>query len=351
MRRLAILCGGPSSEHAISLVSSVNVIAAARAAGFDVVVVGIAPDGRWLRFAGRTHVVDADDPARIRLADGGDPVALVASGRGGALHRLGGGDAIPIDVAFPVLHGRGGEDGGVQGALALAGVPCVGCSVAASAVCMDKDLTKIVLERAGIPVVPWHTVRRGDDRSTLPPAVARFGVPLFVKPANAGSSVGVSKVTDPAALDAALDAAFAHDAKVLIEPAFVGRELECAILDGDPPEASGVGEIIAPDGFYSYDAKYLDDSAALIPEADIEPDIAERIRTTAIAAFRALDCAGLARVDFFAAPSGEIAVNELNTIPGFTAISMYPKLWAQRGVDTPALVTRLVENALARAPR
>ncbi len=349
MRRLAILCGGPSSEHAISLVSSVNVIAAARSAGFDVVVVGIAPDGRWLHFAGEAHAVDADDPARIRLADGGEPVALVATEDGGALHRLDGSGAISIDVAFPVLHGRGGEDGGVQGALALAGVPCVGCGIAASAVCMDKDLTKIVLERAGIPVVPWHTVRRGDDREEAARAAARFGTPLFVKPANAGSSVGITKVTDEAALGDALDAAFVHDDKVLIEPAFVGRELECAILDGTPPEASGIGEIVAPDGFYSYDAKYLDDSAALIPEADIDAALAEHIRETALAAFRALDCAGLARVDFFAGPSGEIVINEINTLPGFTAISMYPKLWAHRGVETPALVTRLVENALARA--
>jgi D-alanine-D-alanine ligase len=261
------------------------------------------------------------------------------------------GGAVAVDTVFPVMHGPFGEDGTVQGALEAAGFPYVGCGVAASAACMDKDHTKAILRRAGLPVAAWVTVARGEPID--PPAVRRSlgAPPWFVKPANMGSSVGISRVTREDRLEAALVRAFEHDRKALVETEVAGRELECAVLGNDTPRASGVGEIAvrSRDGFYDYAAKYLEDDAAeLHLQARLEPEIRDQIRDAAVRAFRALGCRGLARVDFFLEPEGEIRVNELNTMPGFTSISMYPKLWEHAGLPPAELVARLVELAHER---
>jgi D-alanine-D-alanine ligase len=261
----------------------------------------------------------------------------------------------PDDVVFPMLHGTYGEDGTVQGLLELADVAYVGAGHLGSAIGMDKEVAKRLLTQAGLPVVPWrvctaHELAR--DVAAVISKVGELGYPLFVKPANAGSSVGVSKVKTPSALVAALRAALGYDRKVLAESAVDAREIECAVLGNDEPQASIPGEIVVshPDGFYSYDAKYVDPDGAVwrIP-ADLPPETAERVRALSVRVFRVLELAGMARVDFFLdRGSGALYVNEVNTLPGFTAISMYPKMWEASGLSPTALVSRLIELAIER---
>lgn len=350
--RLGILCGGPSAEHRISLLSSRNILAGAAPDRFEAVLLGVDPGGRWWHYETRDYLVHADDPDRVALEPGGRPVAPVLTEGGGRLLRLdGAGEAIAVDVIFPVMHGPYGEDGTVQAVLEAVQIPYVGSGVTASALCMDKDHAKTVLRAAGIPVVDWLTFGRDRfDRRELGDVSGRLGdLPWFVKPANLGSSVGISKVDSAGALEGALLAAFEYDEKVLVEKGIDGRELECAVLGNRTPEASGVGEIVTKDGFYSYEAKYLDpDAAELHLEAALDEPVREEIRSLAVKAFRALGCRGLARVDFFLARDGSLYVNELNTMPGFTRISMYPKLWELQGLSNRQLVERLVALALER---
>lgn len=352
--RVAVVYGGRSSEHGISVVSAGSVLAALDPEKYEVVPVGITPAGQWLlteadpqslRITGRTLPEVEKGTAVVLPAD---PTAteLVRVEPGAAVEALG-----SVDVVFPVLHGRYGEDGTIQGMLELAGVPYVGAGVFASAAGMDKQYTKVLLRAAGLDVGEFAVLRRGQPYSAVD--LYGLGLPVFVKPARAGSSVGISKVTDWAQLPEAVELAFAHDSKVLVEAAVVGREIECGVLEGETgaPEASLPAEIRLRPGhdWYDFDAKYLDDACDFDIPARISPALTARIRETAAQAFVALDGNGLARVDFFVTPDERVVVNEVNTMPGFTPISMYPKMWAATGVDYPTLVDRLIQAALRRA--
>jgi D-alanine-D-alanine ligase len=350
--RVIILCGGRSAEHEISLLSARNVLQALDRDRYEPVVVGIDKLGHWRRESERTLEAAAGDPRNVAL-DARAPGVTIEQGL--SLVDKPGEPFTSDDVVFPVLHGTYGEDGTVQGMLELASVAYVGAGVLGSAVGMDKDVAKRLLRDAGIPIVPFHVVTAGamraDAAAALAPASA-LGFPLFVKPANAGSSVGVSRVREAGALEAAVRAALAFDRKVLLERGIDAREIECAVLGNDEPRASVPGEIIVKhrDGFYSYDAKYVDpDGSSWKIPADVPPEIAARVQELAVATFRALDLAGLARVDFFLdRGTGALYVNEVNTLPGFTAVSMYPKMWEASGLPPKALVTRLIELAIER---
>jgi D-alanine-D-alanine ligase len=352
-----VLFGGRSAEHEISILSARNVVEALDREKFDPVLVGIDKDGRWLVQEEAALLGQSRDPRLVRLNAEMPEATLVQRPHGeAALERPSG--PLAVDVVFPVLHGPEGEDGCVQGMLTLAGLPYVGSGVLGSAVGMDKDVMKRLLVEAGIPTPAYRVVRASRferARRTVIEELGALGPTTFVKPANLGSSVGVSKAKTPAELEAAIDLALSFDEKALVEEAIPGvRELECAVLGNDEPIASRVGEIVVShaDGFYSYEAKYVDEHGATtkIP-ADISRADEEAIQALAIRTFVALELAGLARIDFFRSESGSLYVNEPNTIPGFTAISMYPKLWEASGIPPKELVTRLVELAVERAAR
>ncbi|MFY9489653.1 MAG: D-alanine--D-alanine ligase family protein [Mycobacterium sp.] len=336
--RVAVVYGGRSSEHAISCVSAGSILRHLDPSRFDVVPVGIARDGSWLR-------ADAD-PDELVIADGRLPE--VVGGSENPLSRVG--EVLAdIDVVFPILHGPYGEDGTVQGLLELAGLPYVGAGVFASAAGMDKEFTKKILAAAGLPIGDF-TVLRPHQSAPTAPDIERLGFPLFVKPARGGSSIGVSRVTGPDDVPGAIAEARRHDPKVIIEAAIIGRELECGVLefpDGSV-NASTIGEIRVPGvGVYDFETKYLDDAAELDVPAALPDTDAKLLQDLAIRTFDALDCQGLARVDFFLTEDGPV-INEINTMPGFTTISMYPRMWAASGVDYPTLVGTMVETALAR---
>jgi D-alanine-D-alanine ligase len=357
--RVAVVYGGRSDEHAISCVSAGSILRHLNPQRFDVVPIGITQEGTWV-------LTDAD-PDRLAIeagrlpqvnASSGEELALAADPqRHGELISLGRGlgEALAsVDVVFPVLHGPYGEDGTIQGLLELAGVPYVGAGVFASAAGMDKEFTKKLLAAEGLPIGA-HAVLRHRQASLAERDKERLGLPVFVKPARAGSSIGVSRVSTWEELPAAIADARRHDPKVLVEKAIRGRELECGVLelpDGSV-EASTVGEIRVEgvrgreDGFYDFATKYLDDGAELDVPAKIDEDVATAVRELAVRAFRAIDCQGLARVDFFLTESGPL-INEVNTMPGFTTISMYPRMWAASGVDYPTLLAAMVDTALAR---
>jgi D-alanine-D-alanine ligase len=349
--RVIILFGGRSAEHEISLLSARNVLAALDRERFEPALIGIDRAGRWHRESERTLVAATGDPRALAL-DGAAPLVGIEEGLAPSASAPSGGEDL---VVFPVLHGTFGEDGTVQGLLELGDVAYVGAGVLGSAVGMDKDVAKRLLRDAGIPVVEFAVVTASafarDPAGALAAAPA-LGYPLFVKPVNAGSSVGVSRVSSPTGLEPAVRAALAFDRKVLLERAVDAREIECAVLGNDDPVASIPGEILVHhrDGFYSYDAKYVDPEGASwkIP-ADIPAAAAARVQALAVATFRTLELAGMARVDFFLERgSGALYVNEVNTLPGFTAISMYPKMWEASGLSQKALVSRLIELALER---
>lgn len=362
-QRLAIVFGGRSTEHAISCVSARGVLAAVDRTRYEVVPVGIAPDGRWL--------VLPDDPALLAgvgqelpqvRPESGHGVVLPPDPNGAALVALrpsaSGVPAAPgalgdldIDVVFPLLHGPYGEDGTIQGLLEMAGLPYVGSGVFASAAAMDKQHMKTLLAAAGLPVGPYAVLRAGETLSEADKA--RLGLPVFVKPARGGSSIGISRVDAWADLDTALKTAREADPKVLVEAAIIGREIECGViedLDGGSPRTSLPAEIVVDSaaGFYDFEAKYSSDVTRLDVPADLPDETAARVRAAAGAAFQALDCAGLARVDVFLSPSGEVILNEVNTMPGFTPSSLFPRMWAASGLDYPALVERLIQLALRR---
>jgi D-alanine-D-alanine ligase len=354
--RVAVVFGGRSSEHAISCVSAGSILAALDPDEFEAVPVGITRAGQW--------VLTSGDPAQLAIADrrlpeitagsgtsvvlSGDPSArgLVVLDPGEGASALG-----DVDVVFPVLHGVYGEDGTIQGLLEMAGIPYVGANVFASAAAMDKEFTKKLAAAEGIPVGPYAALRAGqslteDDR-------ARLGLPVFVKPARAGSSYGITKVTDWSELDAAVAAARSIDPKILVEQAIVGREVECGVLEGEyggPPEASLLAEIrVSTDHeFYDFEAKYLDDACEYVIPADLPDEVTREVRDLARRTFTALDCAGLARVDFFVSADLEVYLNEINTMPGFTSTSMFPRMWAATGLEYPKLISRLVRTALRR---
>jgi D-alanine-D-alanine ligase len=364
--RVMVLFGGRSAEHEISILSARFVVESLDRDRFEPVLVGITKEGRWVRESEAALLAQARDPRLVKLNAAPDEVHLAARPATttalAATHRAellsGTGAMEPVDVVFPVLHGPLGEDGTLQGLLRLAEVPFVGSGVLGSAVGMDKDVMKRLFREAGLPIVPHVTLRAIDRRRSGAALVDEVlavgaGAPVFVKPANLGSSVGVSKVTNREEAERALELAFSFDEKIVAERGVDGvREIECGVLGNDEPIASAVGEIVVThrDGFYSYDAKYVDPdgSHTQIP-ADLPPAEIHRAQELAVRAFEVLGCEGLARVDFFRSSAGELFLNEVNTLPGFTAISMYPKLFEAAGVGARELVTRLVDLALERA--
>jgi D-alanine-D-alanine ligase len=357
--RVAVVYGGRSSEHAISCVSAGSILRNLDPQRFEVVAVGITPQGSWVLTDGSPETLAITDRQLPEVSgESGTALALAADPlRHGELVSLGeaAGEVLAsVDVVFPILHGPYGEDGTIQGLLELAGVPYVGAGVFASAAGMDKEFTKKLLAAAGLPIGD-HVVLRARQPAPSLDDIERLGFPMFVKPARGGSSIGVSRVNSVDELSAAIADARRHDPKVIIEAAIQGRELECGVLefpDGSV-QASAIGEIRVAgirgreDGFYDFATKYLDDGAELDVPAKVDDDVADDLRRLAIQTFKALDCQGLARVDFFLTDDGPV-VNEINTMPGFTTISMYPRMWAASGVDYPTLVSTMVETALAR---
>jgi D-alanine-D-alanine ligase len=377
--RVAVVFGGRSSEHAISCVTAGSVLDALQnspdADRYEVIPIGIATDGRWVLAdtrskedslaiaSGRLPQIGAEGSGeRANLVTmAGDPTAreLTVHEPGTVPKSLG-----EVDVVLPLLHGPYGEDGTLQGLLELAGVPYVGSGVLASAAGMDKEFMKRLLISAGFAVGPYEVVRprdwaTEDGREAVRQAVAELGYPVFVKPARAGSSMGISKVSAPERLDAAIDEARRHDPKVVVEAAIVGREIECGVLEGatalDGPEASLPAELSVRGGhdFYDFEAKYLDGSTDVDIPAKLSPEELADVREQAVGVFDALGCEGLARVDFFLVESedggaGTFIVNELNTMPGFTPTSMFPQMWAASGLSYPALIARLIDSALRR---
>ena len=348
--RVALLFGGRSTEHSISCISAGSVLAALDREKYDVVAVGITPDGRWVlapddakALEPRGRVLPSVDGAGTAVALPGDPSVnrLVVLEPASVPREL-----TDVDVVFPLLHGPYGEDGTVQGLFELAGIPYVGSGVLASAVAMDKEYMKLLLAARGLPVGPYAVVRPGPV-----PDLSWLGLPVFVKPARGGSSLGISKVSSAGGLAGAIEAARAYDPKVLVEAMVAGREVECAVLGGlggGPPEASLPAEVRVKGEFYDFEAKYLGEDTEFDVPADLPPDLTARVRETACRAFEGLGCAGLARVDFFVPPDGGLLVNEVNTMPGFTPASMFPRMWAATGLAYPALVDRLVTTALGR---
>ncbi len=339
---VALLFGGQSAEHEVSIQSAHNVRSALLAAGYAIILIGIDRQGVW-RLAPDVGRVDPAWPA-VAILPGGSGKIVMLDGHGGA---------DKADVVFPVLHGPRGEDGSLQGLLKLANVAFVGPDTLASALCMDKEFSKHMLRAAGIPTVKTLSFDRAGAASHST-AASKLGSPLFVKPANMGSSVGVSKVHSEVEYDEALEIAFQYDTKVVVESFADGQEIECAVLSLDELQASVPGEIVPTnnDGFYSYDAKYIDDKGAkLVFPANLPVAVTQDIQEMSIAASRALGCEGMVRVDFFLKADGALLVNELNTIPGFTAISMYPKLWDASGIPPEKLVVHLIDHALGRFQR
>jgi D-alanine-D-alanine ligase len=349
--RVGIIFGGQSAEHEISILSARNVLAALDRTRFVPVLIGIDKRGQWLSQDERRLLESTRDP-RLAHIEAGAPTHLTSSLASPAVSK-----GAAIDVAFPVLHGTLGEDGAMQGLFEVAGIPYVGAGVIGSAIGMDKDVMKRLLRDAGIEVADFQTVRRqrfDREPQRVCGELAQLGFPLFVKPANAGSSVGISRVRQADGVEAAVRQAFEFDVKVIAEAAVVGREIELAVLGGEPAEVSVAGEIIVdhPDGFYSYDAKYIDEKGARLElPAQISTDELARAQKLALRTFDVLECEGLARVDLFLQADSKLLVNEINTLPGFTAVSMYPKLWSYSGVSPTQLVTRLIELAMRRAQR
>jgi D-alanine-D-alanine ligase len=340
--RLAILYGGRSAEHQVSVVSARSVMEALDPDRFEVVPIAITRAGAWL--------LPDRSPLELTASDGALPEVEAAGTELAVRPEQGVGG---VDVVFPILHGPFGEDGTVQGLFELADLPYVGSGVLASALAMDKAMAKVVLAAAGLPQAPYLVVPERDWRAD-PDRVAaevggRLAYPVFTKPARLGSSIGISKVKTPDGLAAGLADAFAHDTKALVEQGLVARELECGVLGNDAPEASVVGEVVPGHEFYDFEAKYLDESLKLEIPAPVPGAVRDRVRELSLRAFQALDCEGFARVDFFyEEATGRVLLNEVNTIPGFTPKSMFPMLWAASGLSYPDLVARLVDLAVER---
>ncbi|MET3949909.1 D-alanine--D-alanine ligase family protein [Arthrobacter sp. UYEF36] len=359
--RVAVLFGGRSSEHAVSCVTAAGVLGAIDQTKYEVIPIGIAKSGQWVLASGDTHDWSLSASSLPEVASSARTVALTEIG---GEHQLivASPNEVPqelgaVDVVFPLLHGPFGEDGTVQGFLELSDTRYVGAGVLASAVGMDKHFMKVVFESAGLRVGPYIAVtdrQWRNDPETVRKRVDQLGFPVFVKPARAGSSMGISKVDSLEGLDAAIEAAREHDPKLVIEAGIVGREIECAVLEGrgtDAPRTSMPGEISVAGGgheFYDFNAKYVDDAAALSCPADLPDEATARVRELAAVAFDAVGAEGLSRVDFFYTPEGELIINEINTMPGFTPKSMYPQMWKASGLGYAELIDELIYLALHR---
>ncbi len=349
--RVGVVFGGKSAEHEVSLQSAKNIVEAMDKNRFEVVLLGIDKQGQWHINDAGNFLQNAHDPARIALNPSEIRLAQIPGQAHQPFINADNGAPLPhLDVIFPIVHGTLGEDGSLQGMLRMANLPYVGSDVLSSAACMDKDVTKRLLRDAGLGIAPFITLTRANRQQvTFREVEAKLGLPLFVKPANQGSSVGVSKVTSEAQYHEAVCFAFEFDHKVVVEKGIVGREIECAVLGNEAPEASTCGEIVLNSEFYAYDTKYIDDNGArVVVPAEIDPAVNDTIRQIAIAAYQTLGCAGMARVDVFLTPENEVIINEINTLPGFTNISMYPKLWQASGLSYTNLISRLIDLALAR---
>ncbi|MSS45256.1 D-alanine--D-alanine ligase [Cutibacterium sp. WCA-380-WT-3A] len=355
---VAVIFGGMSPEHSISCLSAANVVAAIDTERFDVSGVGISHEGIWVRY-GVDEILALPATGQLPTVEVGDrPLVSVKQMPEGTCVVDTEGNADVVQVAFPVLHGPFGEDGTIQGLLEMAGVRYVGCGVAASANCMDKHLTKMILAEAGVLVGPYVVVRDHEwreDRKAVFDAISQLEYPLFVKPARGGSSIGISRVTSLGGLEAAIETAREHDSKVLVEQGIRGREIECSVLDGhhgSAPRASAPGEIVIhnPDDFYDFEAKYLsgEQKASVQARATLDDDTRLRVQEVAIKAFRVLGCEGLARIDTFVTPDGAVYVNEPNTMPGFTRTSGFPLMWQASGMSYPQIVSELIDLALER---
>lgn len=352
--RLGIIFGGKSAEHEVSLQSAKNIIAALDQEKYEIVLIGMDKKGRWYLNQASQFLLNDHNPRLIRLNKSNQEVALIPGEQSHQLFNLAEGRSLgKIDVIFPVLHGPYGEDGTIQGLLKLANIPFVGAGVLGSAVGMDKDVMKRLLRDAGLPI-PRFLVCEQETREQLDFAELKreLGLPFFLKPANLGSSVGISKVKSAEDFKIALARARQFDNKIMIEEYIKGREIECSVLGNEQPIASLPGEILPQAEFYSYEAKYIDEQGALLDiPAQLPGDLVQKVQELAIKSFQVLCCRGMARVDFFLTEEDELIINEINTIPGFTRISMYPKLWEVSGLPYPDLIDRLIELALEQHAR
>ena len=349
--KVAVLFGGQSTEHAVSLQSACAVLHAMKGTRFEAVPVGITREGRWFWYRGPLDAVgegvwEKEECAPVTLTPDASVHGLLVQGAG----------SLYLDAAFPVLHGKNGEDGTVQGLLELAGIPYVGCGVLASAVCMDKAVANAMFDASGIPHTKWLSATRweieSDPDGVCDGAIAKLGWPIFVKPANAGSSVGITKAHDRDELKAAIRLALANDRKVVFEAFVDGHEVECAVIGSDPAVSTRPGEILAGAEFYTYDDKYKNGVSQVVIPAKLPEEKLDEVKTYAAMAYTALGCEGLARCDFFVEKdTGRVLINEINTFPGFTPISMYPKLMEHEGIPVPALIDRLIALALERTEK
>lgn len=348
---VGVLFGGRSAEHEISLLSAINVIKAIDRKKYQVVLIGIDKEGNFLHYDfNKKFILNIDDPKNIHLASSGELVTF----RFGKSRELIGIKnnklKIKIDVVFPILHGTYGEDGTMQGLLKIVDVPFVGAGVPSSAVCMDKDIAKRLLQNANLSVADFLTYDLTTKREINFEKISKkLGLPFFIKPANAGSSVGVSRIKNKKMFNRSVQRAFKFDNKILFEKEIIGKEIECSVFGNEQAVASLPGRVLPKKEFYSYEAKYLDDDGATfeIP-ADLPKDVVKKIQQTAIKAYKTLGCEGMARVDGFLTEENKFIINEINTIPGFTAISMYPKLWAVSGLTYSQLIDRLIQFAMKR---
>jgi D-alanine-D-alanine ligase len=346
---VAIIFGGKSAEHEVSLQSAKNVYDAIDKEKYNPILIGIDKSGRWLLNEKSKFLINEDNPKLIGLNQSSKVVTFAPESNGRISNIVSLEDNGSIDVAFPILHGPMGEDGTVQGLLKLANIPFVGAGVLGSAVGMDKDVMKRLLRDAGIPIARFIALGEGDDIPDFQTVVRELALPFFIKPANMGSSVGVGKVNDEDDYLKTLETAFSFDLKILIEEFIEGREIECSVLGNKNPIASTLGEIKSSHEFYSYEAKYIDEHGAVLEiPAKLPAETIKRAQEIAIKTFKALSCEGLGRVDMFLRKDGSIIVNEINTIPGFTKISMYPKLWEASGISYTELIDRLIQLALER---
>ncbi len=351
MKNLLVIFGGCSSAYEVSLRSSASVLRNIDRSKYNVNMLGITKDGSWYYYDG--SIEDIESNAWFK-GENVTPAVISPDKKDKALLILkdGGVENLPIDVIFPVLHGKNGEDGTIQGIFELAGIPYVGCGLLASAMCMDKAITNTLADEAGIAGAKWAAFTRSEyygGEVDLKAIIEKLSFPIFVKPANAGSSVGITKAHDEEELKKAIDIAFDNDYKAVLEETLVGREIECAVIGNDKPVASCIGEILPTAEFYDYEAKYIDNSTGLAIPADLPEDVSEKVRKEAIRAYKALGCEGCSRVDFFLAEDGTCYLNEINTLPGFTSISMFPKLFGQVGIPYSELIDKLIEYAENRS--
>lgn len=352
--RVGILFGGKSAEHEVSLQSAKNVLAALDKDKYEVVLLGIDKEGIWHWNQESMDLINDSDPQLIQMNTSDEKLALVPGAQSNQIiDATGQNHPGQVDVIFPILHGTLGEDGTVQGLLKLANIPFVGAGVLGSAVGMDKDVMKRLLRSDGIPIADFVTFSYSDrDKISYDEVIERLGLPVFIKPANMGSSVGISKVSDEEGFEKAIDEAFLYDTKIIIEENVKGREIECSVLGNDNPRASLPGEVLPQADFYSYKAKYIDEKGALLEiPAKLSDEKVKEIQDLAIRTYKSLCCEGMARVDLFMKENGDLLINEINTIPGFTKISMYPKLWEVSGLPYGKLIDQLLELALERHSR